>query len=543
MTPWVCEQCTFQNFDVPPGGDCEMCGLPWSVQVALQPALAAAVAAPPQRQSRQEERGQGGDRACRGGRASAPRGCTQCPLPACGLELPTAALADEHFELHRIAGDDIDEALELARLRRRYGFDADPANASYEQQYALRLEAQVSRGKLTTSQAAGKTAQMEADLADCEERGAVSGLMPHVCAALDRIHQPPRRRATGRRSGQGSATSEDPETDLAAFPQVDAGTAASSTTSSNDGTMCVDTAAAVPAEPASLRGAAWVACGAGVVHSHGGFGDSGWGCGYRNIQMLSSYLLSCGSPHEAEYRSVLFGGTGHLPPVPRLQEWLDRAWQAGFDPEGAEQLEGSVAHSKKLIGATECATLLRSFGVRAFVCSFASPAVPAEELERRRLQAAAAASADNAAHPERKKLKQPQHVPAFEPCVELLQFCWDYFARRQPTRAVCEAAPFCPPLYLQHEGHSRTVVAAERDRCTGSISLLLFDPAQESAAIQADVRDRRRLQRLRRAGQTFTQPKYQVCVIAPGIADEEEREHLKTIAELPARQALELQLS
>merc|ERR1719323_288853 len=98
---------------------------------------------------------------------------------------------------------------------------------------------------------------------------------------------------------------------------------------------------------------------------------------------------------------------------------------------------------KKLIGATECAALLRSFGVRAFVCNFTAPLVPTEELERRRQQAAIAACESNAAHPNRKKPKQPQYVPAREPCVELLEFCWNYFAARQPS-AADGGVPFCP---------------------------------------------------------------------------------------------------
>lgn len=493
--------------NAPLGGDCEVCGLPWSMQVALQPSLAAS-ALPAQQE------------------ASRPQlpGCTRCPL--CGLELPEPALGQEHLDLHRIAGDNVDEALELARLRRRYGLDADPDNASYEQQYAHRLEAQVARGKLTDDAAAEQIARMHADIADCAERAAVVGIIPQMQEALEWAHRPTKRQGAEANGRSTNGTRHDDTSALAT-------TSLSSEITRGLGELSVS---------ASQRGVSWVLCGDGVVHSHGGFGDSGWGCGYRNIQMLSGFLMACGAPHEEGYRRTLFQGAEQLPPIPRLQEWLDRAWEAGFDCDGAEQLEGSVAHSKKLIGATECATLLRFFGVRASVCSFSAPAVPAAELEQRRQRAAIAASEDNAALPERKKPKQPQHVPAFEPCVELLEFCWSYFAARQHEDAETGPPPFCPPLYLQHEGHSRTVVGAERDQRTGSISLLLFDPAQESEAIQADVRDRRRLQRLRRGAQTFIQPRYQVCVVAPGLASEEERGRLKLMREVSPAEALGLPL-
>mmetsp|Transcript_51926 Transcript_51926/g.95606 ORF Transcript_51926/g.95606 Transcript_51926/m.95606 type:complete len:120 (-) Transcript_51926:153-512(-) len=99
--------------------------------------------------------------------------------------------------------------------------------------------------------------------------------------------------------------------------------------------------------------------------------------------------------------------------------------------------------------------------------------------------------------------------------------------------------PFCPPLYLQHDGHSRTIVGAERDSQNGRItSLLIFDPSTDSSELLADVRDRRRLQKVRRSVETFTQPRYQLCIISPGIADAQERELMKTIQEISAQEAL-----
>ena len=46
-----------------------------------------------------------------------------------------------------------------------------------------------------------------------------------------------------------------------------------------------------------------------------------------------------------------------------LQEYLEMAWSKGYDPQGASQL-GSLYNSKKFIGTTECAMLLRSFGIK-----------------------------------------------------------------------------------------------------------------------------------------------------------------------------------
>ena len=94
--------------------------------------------------------------------------------------------------------------------------------------------------------------------------------------------------------------------------------------------------------------------------------DVGWGCGWRNIQMLSSHLLA----QRPEAREVLFGGSGFVPDIPSLQRWLEIAWERGFDAPGADQFDHAVYGLEKWIGTTECAALLRSFGLRARVVDF-----------------------------------------------------------------------------------------------------------------------------------------------------------------------------
>ncbi|XVF51133.1 hypothetical protein PTKIN_Ptkin04bG0160100 [Pterospermum kingtungense] len=94
--------------------------------------------------------------------------------------------------------------------------------------------------------------------------------------------------------------------------------------------------------------------------------DVGWGCGWRNIQMLSSHLLA----HRQEARQVLFGGSGFVPDIAFLQRWLEIAWERGFDPPGAQHFNCKIYGSNHRIGTTECASLFRSFGLRARVVDF-----------------------------------------------------------------------------------------------------------------------------------------------------------------------------
>jgi hypothetical protein len=45
--------------------------------------------------------------------------------------------------------------------------------------------------------------------------------------------------------------------------------------------------------------------------------DSGWGCGYRNLQMLASHLLA----RRPDLAAVLFGGCGWLPDIRERPFW------------------------------------------------------------------------------------------------------------------------------------------------------------------------------------------------------------------------------
>jgi hypothetical protein len=53
-----------------------------------------------------------------------------------------------------------------------------------------------------------------------------------------------------------------------------------------------------------------------------------WSCGYRNIQMLCSSLMQ-----RPDFRNVLFSRDGKIPGIRSIQEWIERAWRDGFDPE------------------------------------------------------------------------------------------------------------------------------------------------------------------------------------------------------------------
>lgn len=59
-----------------------------------------------------------------------------------------------------------------------------------------------------------------------------------------------------------------------------------------------------------------------------------------------------------------------MPDIAALQAWIECAWGAGFDPQGAAQLQHALQGRRTWIGTTEVATMLRYFGLRAHVVDF-----------------------------------------------------------------------------------------------------------------------------------------------------------------------------
>lgn len=95
--------------------------------------------------------------------------------------------------------------------------------------------------------------------------------------------------------------------------------------------------------------------------------DQGWACGYKNFQMLLSSLSN-----DPKYCERLFGhppkSNAVIPSVSHLQSLIERAWNAGFDSEGREQLNGSLHNSTKWIGPTEIVACLANLNIKC-VCS------------------------------------------------------------------------------------------------------------------------------------------------------------------------------
>ncbi|KDP23113.1 hypothetical protein JCGZ_00540 [Jatropha curcas] len=283
--------------------------------------------------------------------------------------------------------------------------------------------------------------------------------------------------------------------------------------------------------------------------------DSGWGCGWRNIQMLSSFLLY----HREDVKQLLFGGSCFVPEIAYLQRWLEIAWDRGFDALGAHHFNHSVYGSKSWIGATECAALFRSFGLRARIVDFGP-----KEMESLFLSVPGAQIGSANAKLKRKALKVygpmdryllgrhhdsqdvgsvVNHLHGGSNQIKfsskgghqvLLDWVWNYFSEGCSTSSahhhhiiVTDRAP----LYFQHDGHSRTIVGIEaRHQQNGKLqyNLLILDPGHRTAALEKSLKENLGWKKLIKRGvHTLRKPQYQLCYIDSGVARGEEIEKLK----------------
>ncbi|KGN63324.1 zinc finger-containing ubiquitin peptidase 1 isoform X1 [Cucumis sativus] len=297
------------------------------------------------------------------------------------------------------------------------------------------------------------------------------------------------------------------------------------------------------------------------------FEDFGWGCGWRNIQMLCSHLLM----QRPETRNILFGGSGVVPDIPSLQRWLEVAWERGFDVHGAEHFNYKIYGKKNWIGTTECAALLRSFGLQARIIDFGPK--ECEELYLSVPGSSSGAQMENLIDANKRKTikvcgpmdrylvrtndsdpqtgssghensvyfkisqnvtknKSPKKAKGHQ---VLVDWVWNYFSDGRICTYDHQRVNISEktPLFFQHDGHSRTIVGIQvKQKCNGmqQYNLLILDPAHNTRGLERALRENIGWQQLIKRGiHTLNKPQYQLCYIDSGIAAGVDVELLKTI--------------
>ncbi|MGH0149842.1 UNVERIFIED_CONTAM: hypothetical protein FKN15_043029 [Acipenser sinensis] len=226
-------------------------------------------------------------------------------------------------------------------------------------------------------------------------------------------------------------------------------------------------------------------------HFHSSGGDKGWGCGYRNFQMLVSSLLKMD-----QYKDCFKDKT--VPCIPKVQALIEDAWKEGADPQGASHFNRKLQGTRAWIGATEIYSMLISLRVKSRILDFHCPTGPSDT------------------HP------------------RLFQWVRDYYStamgrgERLPPRVVHTASP---PIYLQHQGHSRTIIGIE-ERKNGNLCLLIFDPGCPSQELQKLLQpdlSGARLKHLRKLPSALKHKQYQIVAVEGTLSQEEK--HVQALIE------------
>jgi zinc finger-containing ubiquitin peptidase 1 len=228
----------------------------------------------------------------------------------------------------------------------------------------------------------------------------------------------------------------------------------------------------------------------GIDHYASSYGDKGWGCGYRNIQMLLSSLFQ--NPNYSEMLRAAIGSNS-MPSISRLQKMVESAWAQGFDVQGKEQLGCKLHNTRKWIGATEIITLFSWMRIECQLVDFHRP------------------TALNGCHP------------------DLFSYVLRYF--EQPR-------PHTPPLYLQHQGHSRTIIGIEQK--ASGLTLLILDPSHSPRQVASLGSSQDTLRLIRRGPSAMKAPQYQIVSVV-GKLDTEEEYQVSLVAVSSENRFLKLQ--
>ncbi|KAF5890264.1 zinc finger with UFM1-specific peptidase domain protein-like isoform X1 [Clarias magur] len=232
-----------------------------------------------------------------------------------------------------------------------------------------------------------------------------------------------------------------------------------------------------------------------VEHFSSSDGDRGWGCGYRNFQMLLSSLQRL-EPYTSLHTLP------DAPSIPRVQALIEAAWAEGIDPQGAAQFNRKLKGTRAWIGATEIYAVLTSLRLRVRIVDFHQPTGPGDT------------------HP------------------RLLQWVKNYFSLpscasdRTPPRVV---KTNLPPIYLQHQGHSRSIIGVE-ERRNGSMCVLLFDPGcspGEMRKLLGPNASPAQFNRLRKFPAHLKHKQYQVVSVEGVLCEDEKQAEARDMCDCP----------
>lgn len=172
-------------------------------------------------------------------------------------------------------------------------------------------------------------------------------------------------------------------------------------------------------------------------------------CGYRNIQMLISYIQGAAARGHDRF-------PGRVPGILRLQDAIERAWDKGINDIGRAQT-GGIKGTRKYIGTPEVDV---------------APISLQRFSEAHCIQAQALCLSLSIPCDVNVFSDKPNGPQAYE---QLLSAVEQYFEPAVRDADFKVHKTLLPPIYLQQPGHSLTIVGLEKRR-DGTSNLLAFDP-------------------------------------------------------------------
>ncbi|KUJ20197.1 DUF1671-domain-containing protein [Mollisia scopiformis] len=162
-------------------------------------------------------------------------------------------------------------------------------------------------------------------------------------------------------------------------------------------------------------------------------------CGYRNIQVLCSYIIGTRSQgHDS------FGDK--VPTIFDIQEYIESAWDIGINSQGRIET-GGIRGTRKYIGTPDAQAMFCVLGIACSAQAF---------------------------KPKKGSNSQPGSELLFTAIENyFINGCTDYDPKVRRTSL--------PPIYFQHPGHSMTIVGFEKQK-DGSRNIIVFDPMFHDAA-------------------------------------------------------------
>lgn len=230
-----------------------------------------------------------------------------------------------------------------------------------------------------------------------------------------------------------------------------------------------------------------------------------WSCGFRNLQMMLSALLprlpafhpffEVVPDSLKRYPATAGSIPTPLPSLRQLQSFLEQSWADGFDPRGAQHYNRRIVGKRSEIGAVEVSSCLSFLGIDSTVVQFIKCKESRSLLgsfvwayfTKMAHRNGCVFCSDTAEHHD-----HSLYFPSTTECaLELLRSAAVPSAEDATTES-CS----CPvlPLYLQWEGHSVSIVGAERKVIPNAstngihdINLLLFDPMVDGEHIKQSL--------------------------------------------------------